>query len=57
MQLDKAVKIQFGDGKLLYTTSRGTLTVLTVLPSGRYKKCKLKDVFFVPKLSYNKKCC
>lgn len=48
VQLDKAVKIQSLD-----TTGSGTLTVLTVLPSGKYKKCKHEDVLFAPKLSCN----
>ena len=53
VQLDKAVKIQFRGRKLLNTTGRRTFTVLTVLPSGKYKKCKHEDALFAPKLSCN----
>ena len=53
VELDSAVKVQVGDGKTLNATGRGTVTLLTLLPGGKHKKCKLKDVLVVPQLSYN----
>ena len=53
VELDSAVKVQVGDGKTLNATGRGTVTLLTILPGGKHKKCKLKDVLVVPQLSYN----
>ena len=49
-QLDKTVKIHLEDGKLLNATNHGAVTVLTVLPGGKYKNCKHKDVFALPEL-------
>ena len=53
VKLEKLVEVQLGDGKVLRATGRGTVTLFTVLPGGKYKKCKLQNVLLVPKLSYN----
>ena len=51
-QLDETVKIYLEDRKLMNATNHGAVTVLTVLPGGKYKNCKHKGVsVFVPKLS------
>ena len=43
-QLHKRVKIQRGDRTLLNAISHGAVIVLTVLPGGKYKNCKLMNV-------------
>ena len=48
VELDSAVKVQVGGGKTLNANGRGTVTLLTILPGGKHKKCKLKNVFVVP---------
>ena len=53
VELDSAVKVQVGGGKTLNANGRGTVTLLTILPGGKHKKCKLKNVFVVPQPSYN----
>ena len=42
-----------GDGYNLDAIGRGVVVLETKLPSGRTKRCKLHDVLYVPKLSYN----
>ena len=51
--LDKPLEVTLGDGYDLHTIGRGVVVLETKLPSGRTKKCKLHDVQYVPKLSYN----
>lgn len=55
VKLKKLVEVQLGGEKVLNATGRGTCTVtlFTVLPGGKHKKCKLQKVLLVPKLSYN----
>ena len=53
VELTNPAEVQLGDGKVLNATGRGTVTVFTVLAGGKHKKCELRDVLFVPKLSYN----
>eukprot|EP00794_Sanderia_malayensis_P011568 gene11568-12763_t len=52
-ELVDPVDIQLGDGKVLNATGIGTVTVFTALPGGTHKKCNLRNVLFVPKLSFN----
>ena len=51
--LDKPLEVTLGDGYNLHAIGRGVVVLETKLPSGRTKKCKLHDVLYVPKLSYN----
>ena len=51
--LDKLLEVTLGDGYDLHAIGRGVVVLETKLPSGRTKKCKLHNVLYVPKLSYN----
>ena len=51
--LQKPLKVTLGNGYGLDAIGRGVVVLETKLPSGRMKKCKLHDVLYVPKLSYN----
>ena len=51
--LDKPLEVTLGDGYDLHAIGRGVVVLETKLPSGRTKKCKLHNVLYVPKLSYN----
>ena len=51
--LEKPLEVTLGDGHALDAIGRGVVVLETNLPSGRTKKCKLHDVLYVPKLSYN----
>ena len=51
--LEKPLEVTLGDGHELDAIGRGIVVLETNLPSGRTKKCKLHDVLYVPKLSYN----
>ena len=42
-----------GDGCTLTAIGRGKVVLDMVLPNGELKSCKLHDVFYVPKLTYN----
>ena len=42
-----------GDEHSLEAAGQGTVRLEVKLPSGKSKSCKLRDVFYVPKLSYN----
>ena len=53
VELTKPVEVQLGDGKVLHATARGTVILYTTLPNEKEKRCYLKDVLFVPKLSYS----
>ncbi|KAK3746619.1 hypothetical protein QZH41_003126 [Actinostola sp. cb2023] len=53
LELTEPVHVQLGDGRVLNATARGTVTLYTVLRGGNEKRCNLKDVLFVPKLSYS----
>ena len=52
-KLEKPLEVTLGDGYDLHAVGRGVVLLETKLPSGRTKKCKLQDVLYVPKLSYN----
>ena len=49
----KPRSVTLGDGHSLEATWQGTVRLEVKLPSGKSKSCKLRDVFYVPKLSYN----
>ena len=51
--LEKPLEVTLGDGYDLHAIGRGIVLLETKLPSGRTKKCKLQNVLYVPKLSYN----
>ena len=51
--LEKPLEVTLGDGYDLDAIGRGVVLLETKLPSGKTKKCKLDDVLYVPKLSYN----
>ena len=51
--LEKPLEVTLGDGYDLHAIGCGGVVLETKLPSGRTKKCKLHDVLYVPKLSYN----
>ena len=51
--LDKPLEVPLGDGYDLHAIGHGVVVLETKLPSGRTKKCKLHDMLYVPKLSYN----
>ena len=52
-KLDNPLEVTLGDGYNLDAIGRGVVVPETKLPSGRTKRCKLQDVLYVPKLSYN----
>ena len=51
--LEKPLEVTLGDGHALDAVRRGVVVLEAKLPSGRLKTCKLHDVLYVPKLSYN----
>ncbi len=51
--LESPQDVTLGDGHPLQATAEGTVTLETLLPDGSTKKCKLRDVLFVPNLSYS----
>ena len=51
--LEKPLEVTLGDGYNLDAIGCGVVILETKLPSGKTKKCKLNDVLYVPKLSYN----
>ena len=52
-QLDSPQRVTLGDGNFLEGPAEGTVILDTVLPNGRAKKCRIKNVLYVPKLSYS----
>ena len=51
--LKESLKVTLGDGHTLEATGRGTVALEMKLPDGMTKTCKVNDVLYVPKLSYN----
>ena len=51
--LDKPQGVALGDGHDVEAIGRGVVVLEMKLPSGRTRKCKLHEVLYVPKLSYN----
>ena len=49
----KPENVTVGDGRSLEAVGRGSVNLLMTLPSSATQKCKLRDVLFVPDLSYN----
>lgn len=45
--------VTLGDGHVLKATGEGTIPLEMLLPDGNTKRCSLKNVLFVPKLSYS----
>ena len=50
---EKRLEVTLGDGYNLDAIGRGVVLLETKLHSSKTKKCKLHDVLYVPKLSYN----
>ena len=51
--LPTSQEVTLGDGHTLEATAEGTVLLETLLPDGSTKECRLKNVLFVPKLSYS----
>ena len=51
--LRKPQEVTLGDGHMLEATAEGSVTLEMLLPDGNSQKCTLKNVLYVPKLSYN----
>ena len=51
--LRRPQEVTLGDGHVLEATAEGTVTLEMLLPDGNSQKCTLKNVLYVPKLSYN----
>ena len=51
--LDTPQQVTLGDGSLLEGPAEGTVKLDMILPGGSTQKCNLKNVLYVPKLSYS----
>ena len=51
--LKTPLKVTLGDGYKVDAIGRGAVMLNSVLPSGVCKRCKLHNVLYVPRLSYN----
>ena len=51
--LEHPLEIILGDGHALETIGRGIFVLEMKLPDDKIRMCKLQDVLYVPKLSYN----
>ena len=51
--LKDPLEVAMGDGHTLTAAGKGDVTLDVRLPNGKTKSCKLHDVLYVPKLSYN----
>ncbi len=51
--LSKPQEVILGDGHVLEASAEGTVSLQMLLPDGNTKRCNLKDVLLVPKLSQN----
>ena len=52
-RLRRPQEVSLGDGHVLEAIGTGTVTLEMLLPDGSSQRCKLKDVLYVPKLSYS----
>ena len=52
--LKRPQEVTLGDGHSLQATGQGTVSLHMNLPDGKTRRCKLLDVLYVPKLSYNR---
>ncbi len=51
--LKQPQEVALGDGHPMEATGYGTVALVMLLPDGKTKRCKLHDVLYVQKLSYN----
>jgi len=51
--LEEPEEVTLGDGYAVEATGKGVVKLELVAKDGKTKKCKLHDVLYVPKLSYN----
>ena len=51
--LNQSLEVTLGDGHVLEAIGRGIVTLKMKLPQSKFIKCKLNDVLYAPKLSYN----
>ncbi len=51
--LKHPIDVSIGDGRTLKATGRGIIFVNMKLPNKKWNECRLLDVLYVPKLSYN----
>ena len=51
--MQQPLEIMLADGHALEATGQGVVALEMKLPDGKTRRCKLHDVLFVPKLSYN----
>ena len=51
--LTHPIEVSVGDGHSLKATGRGIISLNMKLSDEKLKKCRLSDVLYVPKLSYN----
>ena len=51
--LETPLKVTLGDGYEVDAIGHGVVVINSVLPSGRSKRCRLHNVLYVPRLSYN----
>ena len=52
-RLEKPQQVTLGDGHEREAVGRGTVYLAMKMPKGKTSQRKLRDVLFVPKLSYN----
>ena len=51
--LNKPLEIVLGDGHVVKSHQQGTVSLMMKLPGNECRKCNLRDVLYVPNLSYN----
>ena len=51
--MTKPLEVALGDGHTLNAAGVGVVMLDMVLPNGKTKTCKLRNVLYVPNLSYN----
>ncbi len=51
--LKQPQEVTLGDGRALEATGHGIVALQMKLPDAKTKRCKLHDVLYMPKLSYN----
>ena len=52
-QIEKPIDVTLGEGRTLTAIGRGKVVLEMLLLNGGLKSCKLHDVLYVPKLTYN----